>query len=555
MDEKATPKGQSNLHERPQYPAQQQPGSPGAMLLLLFVMILLIIEPGIREAAGVGMGSILEPRIGFDGQYPHLTIFLAGLIMVFITTTIRHFFMDWVKMAEIQFKMKAFNKKMNELRTSGGQENFEKVQRLTEKHRPEFFRMNAEMQSYQMKPMAFTMMVAIPIFMWLYIFIKDIPDGGRYVSLPWEPKWWLDNRMIFPYWVALYSLLSIPIGQSYQRTLKYFNFKERQGKEAAERHIKAQKELDLCELALGKLGEDDILYREGEKKLKKARESTKEKEYLGVLSLCNEITVGLDTVKKEHFEAQKEIDVVGEIMKREAQMDLGGSKKNLEEAEKDFERGEYSSAIFYARKAKRIIRELSEMQSEKDKQVADLRFELEGVTSEFPDLDVKRIEDLIVEAEESKDKEFIAETVEQGFREIKKAKQYLLDASSTREKLEKALARCDEVDISTSSELEILDELAHHYREKDYHNYLKKGGELLLCLEKKLDQKEELLSNLSHAELLISNAMNFGGDVSKAQKLLLQARAALEEGDEERAVELANSTMKAAEAAKASAKK
>ena len=66
-------------------------------------------------------------------------------------------------------------------------------------------------------------------------------------------------------------------------------------------------------------------------------EMAKEKDFLGVLTLCNALTAGLETVKKEHFEAEKEIDVVAEIMKRESHLDVGGSMKNLEEAKKDFD--------------------------------------------------------------------------------------------------------------------------------------------------------------------------------------------------------------------------
>jgi len=543
-------KEQAGPQQQAQYP--QPGGSPFMMMFLLLFMMFFLLDPNMRNGAGNIAGGILYPLYGFNDQYPHLTLFCSGVTMVLITTTIRHVFMDWLKMAEIQAKFKGFNKKMGELRRAG---NFEKVQKLSEKHRPELMQMHAEMQGFQMKPMVFTMIVAIPIFMWLHQFIGDVPDGARAVSLPWEPKWWLDNRFILPYWVALYSLLTIPIGQTYQRLLKLVSFRERLSQEEGTRHIRANQRFDVCTLALEKLGEAMIYYKDGKKRLKKAEEQIAEKRYLEALELCDEVAAGIETVKKEHFEAQTEIDVVREMMKREEHLEIAGAKKHFEEAQKDFERGEYSSALFYAKKAKRIIRELTEMQSEKDKLLKDIRSELDKVTGEFQEIDVSRAEELVAEAEKSKNRELVSENVEQARREIKKAKQYFLDASELKEKLEKSLKTVKEMNIPTSDETELLKELEYHFRKKDFHTFLTKGEEFLATLGAKIEKKEGVLSDISHAELLMKNAMSFGADVEKASKLLEEAKEAQRMGDDATAEELIKTTIEEAEKAKDAAKK
>jgi len=538
---------------KPQQMPQQQPGgSPFMMLFLLLFMMFFLFDPGMREGAGSLAGSIMYPLYGFNDQYPHLTLFCAGVTMVLITTTIRHLFMDWVKMAEIQAKFKGFNKKMGELRKSG---NFEKVQRLSQKHRPELMQMHAELQGYQMKPMVFTMVVAIPIFMWLHSFIEGIPDGGRSVSLPWEPKWWLDNRFVLPYWVALYSLLTIPIGQTYQRILKYVSFQKRLSLEEGTRHIRANQQFDVCTLAIEKLEEDKITYNEGKRKLKKAEELMAEKKHLDALELCEEVIAGIETVKKEHFEAQTELDVAREMMKREAHLDLGGAKKHLGEGERDFERGEYASALFYAKKAKRIIRELADMQSEKDKLLREIRDEVDKTTAEFPAIDMAKVEKVIEEAEKSKSRDVVSENLQQARREIKKAKQYLLDASKLKDNIEKALKKSQEMNIYHSDEAEHSQELEFHFREKDFHTFLKKGEKLLSTLNIKIEKKEAVLSDISHAELLIKNAMSFGGDVTKANEFLAEAKEAQGEGDDGKAGKLIKKAIREAEKAKEDAKK
>jgi len=530
----------------------QPGGSPFLMMFFFLLLLLFLFDPTMRKGAGDFVGSIFYPLFGFNNQYPHLTIFCAGVVLVLITSTIRHIFIDWIKMAEMQSKMKAFGKKMRELQMT---RNLEKMQRLSEKYRPEIMRMNAEMQSYQLKPMVLTMFVAIAIFMWLYKFVSEIPEGARAVSLPWEPKWWLDNRFFLPYWVALYSLLTIPVGQAYQRLLKYYSFKKRIEEEEATRHIRANQQFDVCSLALEKLEEDGIIYREGRKSLRKAEEMMKEKKYGEVISLCEEISSGIEKIKKEHFDAQTEIEVVEEIMKKENNLDLEGARHNLEEAKKDFERGEYSSALFYAKKAKRIVRELAKMRSEKDKLLNEVKAEFEAVKKEFPGLETKRIERCIAEAEKSRDRESIAEYVEQARREIKKAKDYLIDAEEMKSQIEEAFKKAEELSVAVEELEEMKREIDYHFKSKDYHTFLNRGEVLINKLKEKLEKREAILAEISHAELVVKNAMSFGADAERASQLLQEAKEAYHSDEVKKAEKLVKKAVKEAEEAKERAKR
>ncbi len=189
-------------------------------LFMMLFMLMIITSPGLRAGMGAMAGSALEPTIGNDGELPVLTLLLAGLVMVCSTTLIRHFIMDWSKMAEVQQKMGAFQKEIRKARQSG---NFAKTQKLMEKHQPQVMTMQTEMSSSQMKPMIFTMIIALPIFMWLFTFIDGL--AWQYASLPWEPFWYFQDRIIIlPHWIILYSLMSLPFGQALQRGLKLMTF-------------------------------------------------------------------------------------------------------------------------------------------------------------------------------------------------------------------------------------------------------------------------------------------------------------------------------------------
>ena len=198
-----------------------QPPAIGGTFLTMAFMLWIIINPELRDFMGETAGTVLEPRISFDYQYPVLTFLFAGITMISLTTIIRHFIIDWEKMAEIQSKMGAYNKEMGEARQNGNEAKMKKLFAM----QPEIMMLQSEMMSNQMKPMAFTMLIAIPIIMWLRVFVGDM--DLKVVSLPWESNYSLDDDLwILPHWILVYSGLSLPFGQIIMRVLKIFSNSE-----------------------------------------------------------------------------------------------------------------------------------------------------------------------------------------------------------------------------------------------------------------------------------------------------------------------------------------
>ena len=195
-----------------------KPPAIGGTFLTMAFMLWIIINPELRDFMGESAGYVLEPRISFDYQYPILTFLFSGIVMISLTTIIRHFIIDWGKMAEIQSKMGAYNKAMGEARQNGNEAKMKKLFAM----QPQIMMLQSEMMSNQMKPMAFTMLIAIPIIMWLRVFVGDM--DLKVVSLPWEPNYSLDDDLwILPHWILVYSGLSLPFGQIIMRILKIFS--------------------------------------------------------------------------------------------------------------------------------------------------------------------------------------------------------------------------------------------------------------------------------------------------------------------------------------------
>src|SRR5438067_1097187 len=90
----------------------------------------------------------------------------------------------------------------------------------------------AELSSGQMKPMAFTMIVVVPMFAWLYTFVASL--DYPFFTAPWNThidmfatSGILFGSSVLPHWVLFYSAISVPFGTLLQKALKYFDWRDR----------------------------------------------------------------------------------------------------------------------------------------------------------------------------------------------------------------------------------------------------------------------------------------------------------------------------------------
>ncbi len=210
------------MDERP----QPQPGGGTAsrfiMMFMIMMTLFIILDPNMRSALGGAMALVMNPLIGFGGAYPLLTLLIAGMITSSISILGRHFFVDWVQMAKSQKIMSAFNK---ERREAMMKQNMAKLKRLNEMS-PEIMQQATKQSMNQLKPMAFTMIIIIVIFSWLYSYVSGYAIDPKF-SVPWELNSNLLKSTVLPHWVMVYALISIPFGQIITRVLKYFSFKKK----------------------------------------------------------------------------------------------------------------------------------------------------------------------------------------------------------------------------------------------------------------------------------------------------------------------------------------
>jgi len=210
-------------------PARPDFGNQLITLMAFLFMMYIMFTPSLRAALGKLVGIPLAPLIGFNGHLVILTLLFAGLLTSIFTISVRHLFMDWIGQARTQRITSAFQKEMREARLSNNTYKLKRLQEL----QPEILSQSMKSSQTQLKLMPVTMIVVIPIFAWLATYVyADMPSTA--FAVPWAFNTNLLSSNIFPNWIILYSLLTLPFGQVFTRALKYFSFKSRLKKLEAE---------------------------------------------------------------------------------------------------------------------------------------------------------------------------------------------------------------------------------------------------------------------------------------------------------------------------------
>ncbi|MDD1772995.1 MAG: EMC3/TMCO1 family protein [Methanomassiliicoccales archaeon] len=195
---------------------------PRITTIFMFVLaIFILFEPNLRNGLGAIVGYGLEPLVGFGGQYPVVTLFATGMIMTGLTIVIRHFFVDYVEQVRSQKIVAAFNKELRQARTEN---NTFKTKKLMEQQ-AQVLKKSMAVTTSQLKLMPITLIIVIPIFSWLSLFMSKVVSAT--FSVPWAFNADLNAAVVLPAWILLYSVISLPFGQFLMRTLRYLSFRKR----------------------------------------------------------------------------------------------------------------------------------------------------------------------------------------------------------------------------------------------------------------------------------------------------------------------------------------
>jgi uncharacterized membrane protein (DUF106 family) len=198
-----------------------QAGQMLLLMLLLFVMILIFGDANIRNIVAQSLNSVFAPLIGFGGANPLITIVLAGIIVVFLSSFFPHMFTNWKAMGQAQEASKAFNKEITKARKEGNQNRLQKLMKM----QPQIMRMTTQSSGGMMKSMFFLFIFIAPIFIWLTYFLGSIVYYS-YFTVPWGNGVSLYGRdsFLMSNWFFLYMIFSFLAGSLIRQGLKWISW-------------------------------------------------------------------------------------------------------------------------------------------------------------------------------------------------------------------------------------------------------------------------------------------------------------------------------------------
>jgi uncharacterized membrane protein (DUF106 family) len=198
-----------------------QAGQMLLLMLLLFVMILIFGDANIRNLVAQSLNSVFAPLVGFNGTNPLLTIVLAGIIVVFLSSFFTHLFTNWKAMGQAQEASKAFNKEITKARKEGNTNRLQKLMKM----QPQIMRMTTQSSGGMMKSMFFLFIFIAPIFIWLTYFLGSNVHYS-YFTVPWGGGISLFDRasIIMSNWFLLYMIFSFLAGQLIRQGFKWISW-------------------------------------------------------------------------------------------------------------------------------------------------------------------------------------------------------------------------------------------------------------------------------------------------------------------------------------------
>jgi uncharacterized membrane protein (DUF106 family) len=208
------------------------------MMLFFFAMILILFDPNLRVGLGAGMSFVLSPSIGFGGSLPVISVMLAGTLTGLVSTSLRVWATDFVEMERSRLLQRSFSRQMNDARIRRDTDKMAKLRRA----QPHVMSKTMETQMATMKPALGTMFLAIAVFWWLQHFI-DTEVAFKCVSLPWATCWPLNGNFGLPYWIALYSIMSLPFTLAFSAGLKLWRLRNFDAAKLAEKPVPSVEEI------------------------------------------------------------------------------------------------------------------------------------------------------------------------------------------------------------------------------------------------------------------------------------------------------------------------
>jgi uncharacterized membrane protein (DUF106 family) len=189
----------------------------GSQVSLIIAMALIFIStiPVVRHALGSGMDLGLGPLAEAVPFY--VIILILSALTGLYSSLLQKYTIDYERMQEVQAGMKEFQKEFRDAQLSKDEKRIKKL----ESRRDKMMKEQLEVSQEQFKPMAYILVVSLPIFLWLIYKMPTLSDLAAYIVFPYFGGMSIATGKIWiiPAWILWYMLCSVAISQVIRKSM------------------------------------------------------------------------------------------------------------------------------------------------------------------------------------------------------------------------------------------------------------------------------------------------------------------------------------------------
>ncbi|HUK38059.1 MAG TPA: EMC3/TMCO1 family protein [Methanomicrobiales archaeon] len=194
-----------------------------SMISLMLAMGIIFIStiPTVRQFVGAAMDLLLGPLLAPPYALPFYAIILIlSALTGLYSSLLQKYTVDYERLTEVQGAMREFQKEYRDAQLSKDEKRVKKLDAKRDKMMKE----QLELSQEQFKPMAYILLVSIPIFLWLIYKLPQITTnlpGLAQIVFPYfgSRALWNGTIWIVPAWILWYMICSICISQVIRKSM------------------------------------------------------------------------------------------------------------------------------------------------------------------------------------------------------------------------------------------------------------------------------------------------------------------------------------------------
>ena len=184
-----------------------------SLAVMMLVMISYSITP-IRVGVGQAIDAVFAPLVlTFNIPFFILIVILSAITGLY-SSIIQKYTIDYERMTEVQERMKEFQKEYREAQLSQDDKRIKKLDAKKDR----VMRDQMEISQQQFKPMAYILVLTVPIFFWLLFRMSQINST---INLPYAGLQALNAPVLWvlPAWIVWYMICSLTMSQVIRKAL------------------------------------------------------------------------------------------------------------------------------------------------------------------------------------------------------------------------------------------------------------------------------------------------------------------------------------------------